>query len=474
MRSHLLQQLISAGFKKEDAQNAIIRNDMNYERALADLQSNTVRGVVNDFPASRANITTVPSTIPSNVYPPIVPQFAVDIQTRSAQPTSPSDIQQNLNMKLAKDPSYLQKMMLNTLLLRSVQSGALSPEILSIVSKELTSTQIVILKQIVELQQLLGKCQESLTHPPPEHKNNSEPILKVIQNLKAEIAKLQLQLVEKKTPLNGALPSDDDASLLYRLQNMSLKTGDASHLNTATSSWPPSSSIGSMDSSPKVTPIMNPSPTHGLLPSLSPSNVIPSSSAALNIKEFIPGRPWVGDGSTGKTGTSPSDSWKAPGWGATAVGSSEASGGGLVRRGSLTMETGRQRLDGSSLSSSDWSLDMMASGGLKNDLTMSVPVVWSPFDTGRDSDAGSSSSGYQTMSSKSYHSGTSESSVKTSGSDTSSDTGFGTSINDPAENPAMKMLCNGWGGGSYEHGWSLGDDVNDTANSLLPVDLLTE
>jgi hypothetical protein len=41
-----------------------------------------------------------------------------------------------------------------------------------------------------------------------------------------------------------------------------------------------------------------------------------------------------------------------------------------------------------------------------------------------------------------------------------------------ADNAALKMLCNGWGDGSYEHGWSLGDDAADSA--LLPVDLLTD
>lgn len=141
---------------------------------------------------------------------------------------------------------------------------------------------------------------------------------------------------------------------------------------------------------------------------MSPTTSGGNTSGSLNIKEFIPGMPWVGDNKT----VAESDSWKAPGFG-TSPGSS-----GLVRRGSLTMGSNR-RMDGSSsssatLSSSDWSLDLMApsDNNLKN--TMSVPNVWPPIDVHKDSDAGSSSSGFQTLSNKSYHSGASESSAKTS------------------------------------------------------------
>ena len=140
------------------------------------------------------------------------------------------------------------------------------------------------------------------------------------------------------------------------------------------------------------------------------------TSASLQIKEFVPGQKWFGDGTTSVAGrttsaSSSSDSWRAPGSAVSASGNG-GSGGGLVRRGSLTM--GR-KVDGSSvamgsLSSSDWSLDMVSvePQSLKNDLTLSAPTVWSPID-GKLSEI---SNRYQTSGSSSFHSGASESGIQ--------------------------------------------------------------
>jgi hypothetical protein len=134
-----------------------------------------------------------------------------------------------------------------------------------------------------------------------------------------------------------------------------------------------------------------------------------ASSSSLNIKEFIPGKPWIGDFNSAMN-KAMSDHWKAPGWGTLDVGSG-------LRRGSLTMS---KRLDGtssgSSLSSSDWSLDVSSSvpSGLKSDLNLSVPTVWSPVD-GKSSSSLSPVGGFFATSTKSsYPCGSLEASAKTS------------------------------------------------------------
>jgi len=132
------------------------------------------------------------------------------------------------------------------------------------------------------------------------------------------------------------------------------------------------------------------------------------SAASLNIKEFIPGKPWVAE--TVAASRALADHWKAPGFGTTDAGSG-------LRRGSLTLS---KRLDGSvgggSLSSSDWSLDLIStsSGGIKSDLTLSVPTVWSPVD-GKASNSISPVTGYQSASTKGlYSSSLSDTGIKAS------------------------------------------------------------
>lgn len=141
---------------------------------------------------------------------------------------------------------------------------------------------------------------------------------------------------------------------------------------------------------------------------VSSQSVSNAASSALNIKEFIPGKPWVGEISA--SGKALTDHWKAPGWGTLDTGSG-------LRRSSLTMT---KRLDvatgSSSLSSSDWSLDITsaAASGLKSDLNLSVPTVWSPVD-GKGSNAVSPAVGFLVNSSKSaFASGSSEAGAKTS------------------------------------------------------------
>lgn len=510
MRSRLLQQLMDAGFRKEDAQNAIIRNDMNYERALADLISNSTRmNSNNDFQAPLGdcrihqsfhgldNSFTPAVTIPSNVYPPIVPQMCRDAQSKllpnmhgsNSNPLSSNDIRTD-DLK-SKDPNYLQHI-LNSLLLQSIQQGALSQQMLPMANKQLSSRQVVTLQRIVELQQLLMKLQETVPQTVGEKKNQIEGI---IQQVQIEIFNLQMKFMEKKPTSNGSSPVD--AVFLGHLQNLGLKSNEQ-HSGQTADSCPPSI-ISNMTpdfmscpltsaavSAATWSSITSPLSSAGDFtdPTITNARMMTSlcvggqssaqeqsgtaAAAALNIKEFIPGRPWVDDGTA--PGKSSNDNWKAPGWGAL-----DGSSGGLQRRGSLTMG---KRLDGStavgSLSSSDWSLDVTANSAssLRNDLTMSVPTVWSPVD-GKSSDSGSSSSGFRTSSCKSSYqsqSVASDSSAKTNGSDVVSELGTTTLGNDQTDNPAMKMLCNGWGGGSYEHGWSLGDDDG----ALLPGDLLTD
>jgi len=71
----------------------------------------------------------------------------------------------------------LQQKLLN-LLLQVIQSGAWSPQLLPLITKQLSPAQIIILQQVVELQTVLTRLQETRSQTQPgEQRDQIEALI---------------------------------------------------------------------------------------------------------------------------------------------------------------------------------------------------------------------------------------------------------------------------------------------------------
>ncbi|XP_067671153.1 trinucleotide repeat-containing gene 6C protein-like isoform X2 [Haliotis asinina] len=98
MRSKLLQQLMDMGFKKEEAQNALISNNMNVESALADLMANKKDADMDVFNSAKPRM---PGLMPDNA---MVNDDISDTQSES-NPHVPNINMQNTPFQNAQVPN---------------------------------------------------------------------------------------------------------------------------------------------------------------------------------------------------------------------------------------------------------------------------------------------------------------------------------------------------------------------------------
>ncbi|KAK2160609.1 hypothetical protein LSH36_129g01128 [Paralvinella palmiformis] len=264
-RSRMLQQLMDMGFKKEDAQNALIRNDMDLDRAISDLVASAKRpeydadtfrgrqlkgmGSCEDLADTPVEFLPPPNTLTnaqglhntqviaspyakqgpslphmSSLTAPSINPLQKLLPQQLSKPPVPGQPAQPIRGQLPNQTQQMIQAQIVQQLQMAVQAGLISPQLLN---QHLTPAMLVMLQQLLQLQQLYQQLvaqqqvlQQNKAMAPPLHQRSQlEQVSLTITKIKQKIAQVQ-QALAKQAGCQQPAPAgiDPNKELLKDLQ----------------------------------------------------------------------------------------------------------------------------------------------------------------------------------------------------------------------------------------------------------------
>ncbi|ESO84209.1 hypothetical protein LOTGIDRAFT_155537 [Lottia gigantea] len=288
MRVRLLEQLVSMGFKKEDAQNALISNNMNYEGALAELantakkdndmdvfHAKTKPGILPDsglnnisenhlesnphvpnFPVQNTPFqnaqvpnqpfmsmydqsklgntlpTSSPNPMNSSINPALQPKFMPQQKLPQLQQApSLSPTQGPMTRSQAPDLNSTHFQMFRQQLLKqlnmAVQSGLISPQLL--VAQPLPRNILQLLQQLLECQNFLQQLikQQVMVQKNKGMQPNQQLNTPMIAKIKQQILNIQKQISQAEAQIKPSQPQNQDVVSMIQTELNSLSINNS-------------------------------------------------------------------------------------------------------------------------------------------------------------------------------------------------------------------------------------------------------